>query len=121
MNDQEYAIETKKALDGIAAKLAESSGYFNWERVEDALFRRNPKTGPDAPKWLAGEKPKLVHICHPVPLAEAIEAGSKDRTVAHSSYVSPYEEAVKCAGTANLKPYDGLRCIRCGYETEVTA
>ncbi len=103
MNDQEYAAAKQEAMDGVVAKLAENTGYFNWEHLGEGLFRRTPRTDKPEAEWLKSEKPVLVHICKPIKLMEFIEAGQKDRTIACSSYV-----------------IDG-KCARCNFTTEVTS
>ena len=97
-------LDAREAVRRLVARLGKSEGYFIWTPFKDKSERettwlmRVPRTDLPEASWLRNEKANIVHLCRPIPLIEAVEAGEKDRTVAHSGYV-----------------VDGA-CVRCNRE-----
>jgi hypothetical protein len=100
--DAPKAMDAREAVRRLVGRLGKSEGYFIWTPFKDKSERettwlmRIPRHDLPEATWLKNEKANIVHLCRPLPLLEAVEAGEKDRTVAHSGYVVE-EVCVRCS------------------------
>jgi len=115
------AIDAREAVRRLVGRLGKSEGYFIWTPFKDRSERettwlmRIPRYDLPEATWLKNEKANIVHLCRPIPLLEAVEAGEKDRTVAHSGYVVE-GACVRCSRDCPEKVSKRLRSLVNMYE-----
>jgi hypothetical protein len=100
-------LDGRETLHKIIDCLQQENGFYHWveaygeidgKAVTPVWLLRSPRDdlGEEA-NWLKKEAVKVLHVCRPLQLLEAIVTNDKERTIAHSGYVHD----------------DDFNCVRC--------